>query len=289
MVRMRGCRATGPTVTELGTGLGMLGLAAIDQAIGPARRHAQPLARDVAAPGAAARRVARYDAEFHAAWENGRAFLVCRRRPARAAAPGRRVEGHRAGAGRRGGADRPAGGPRLPRQLQVPLGHLVQRVTGRRVRPPVDRRPEPGRAGRGGRGGAGGRRLRKGSGCRAGATGTPRWRRPSTRRCMPRCGMRRNGARGGSGAAGRGHGPAMAARPGRVAAHRRCRGSEGSTGSRRRDVGVRAPGAWAGGRRTASADGAGDAAGAAAPSDRPHERATRRARPVAATRVAARG
>ena len=64
------------TVTELGTGLGMLGLGDIDEAIEarPAVMHSlspemwQHLDR-LRAGGA-------YDAEFHAAWENGRAFLT---------------------------------------------------------------------------------------------------------------------------------------------------------------------------------------------------------------------
>ena len=63
------------TVTELGTGLGMLGLAGIDEAAAVAHgRDAQPVARDVGSPGPPARGGA-YDAEFHAAWANGQAFL----------------------------------------------------------------------------------------------------------------------------------------------------------------------------------------------------------------------
>ena len=64
------------TVTELGTGLGMLGLAGIDDAV----RSRTPVMHSLSpemwerlerlhAGGA-------YDAEFHAAWANGQAFLA---------------------------------------------------------------------------------------------------------------------------------------------------------------------------------------------------------------------
>jgi hypothetical protein len=63
------------TVTELGTGLGMLGLPDIDQAIAsrPATMHS--LSPEMWQHLARLRGGGAYDAEFHAAWENGRAFL----------------------------------------------------------------------------------------------------------------------------------------------------------------------------------------------------------------------
>ena len=64
-----------------------------------------------------------------------------RRRPARAAAQRRRVEGHRPGTRRRGGAHRPPGRPRVPRQLQVPVRHPLQCLSLPRVRRSPRRRP----------------------------------------------------------------------------------------------------------------------------------------------------
>jgi hypothetical protein len=63
------------TVTELGTGLGMLGLPDIDHAV-----EARPVVMHSLSPEmwqhlAQLRAGGAYDAEFHAAWENGRAFL----------------------------------------------------------------------------------------------------------------------------------------------------------------------------------------------------------------------
>jgi hypothetical protein len=63
-------------VTELGTGLGMLGHRDIDQALAarsPVMRSLSPEDWDQLA---AARAGGAFDAEFHAAWENGRAFLT---------------------------------------------------------------------------------------------------------------------------------------------------------------------------------------------------------------------
>jgi hypothetical protein len=63
-------------VTELGTGLGMLGHSGVDQALAarsPVMRSLSPEDWDrlgVARAGGA------YDVEFHAAWENGNAFLT---------------------------------------------------------------------------------------------------------------------------------------------------------------------------------------------------------------------
>jgi hypothetical protein len=63
------------TVTELGTGLGMLGLPDIDQAVGdrPAVMHS--LSPEMWQHLSKLRTGGAYDAEFHAAWENGRSFL----------------------------------------------------------------------------------------------------------------------------------------------------------------------------------------------------------------------
>jgi hypothetical protein len=65
-------------VTEVGTGLGMLGLASLDDVL-----SSRPAAMHTLSPDDwdALRRIragGSYDAEFHAAWENGRAFLAAR-------------------------------------------------------------------------------------------------------------------------------------------------------------------------------------------------------------------
>jgi hypothetical protein len=65
-------------VTELGTGLGMLGDGDVDQALAarsPVMRSLSPENWDQLR---AARVGGAYDAEFHAAWENGRSFLSAR-------------------------------------------------------------------------------------------------------------------------------------------------------------------------------------------------------------------
>ena len=64
------------TVTELGTGLGMLGLAGIDDAVRtrPAVMHS--LSPEMWERLAGLRTGGAYDAEFHAAWANGQAFLA---------------------------------------------------------------------------------------------------------------------------------------------------------------------------------------------------------------------
>ena len=62
-------------VTELGTGLGMLGDDDIDAALAarsPVMRSLSPEDWDLLG---SARAGGAYDSEFHAAWENGRAFL----------------------------------------------------------------------------------------------------------------------------------------------------------------------------------------------------------------------
>ncbi len=64
------------TVTELGTGLGMLGVAGIDEAIRsrPAAMHS--LSPEMWDRLDRLRSGGAYDAEFHAAWANGQAFLT---------------------------------------------------------------------------------------------------------------------------------------------------------------------------------------------------------------------
>ena len=63
------------TVTELGTGLGMLGLADIDQALQSRSAAMHSLSPEMWQHLARLRDGGAFDAEFHAAWENGRAFL----------------------------------------------------------------------------------------------------------------------------------------------------------------------------------------------------------------------
>jgi hypothetical protein len=63
------------TVTELGTGLGMLGLPDIDEAIRSRSPAMHSLSPEMWQHLALLRGGGAYDAEFHAAWENGRAFL----------------------------------------------------------------------------------------------------------------------------------------------------------------------------------------------------------------------
>ena len=131
------------TVTELGTGLGMLGLSGIDDAVRSRTPVMHSLSPEMWERLARLRAGGAYDAEFHAAWANGQAFL--------AAADGLRgrlpkvVEWK--GTGRTPGdevapIDLPRR-PRLPRQLQVPLEDPLQRVAVPRVRLPAHRRAEP--------------------------------------------------------------------------------------------------------------------------------------------------
>jgi hypothetical protein len=63
------------TVTELGTGLGMLGHADMDDAVGARSPVMHSLSPEIWQRLAQLRAGGAYDAEFHAAWENGRAFL----------------------------------------------------------------------------------------------------------------------------------------------------------------------------------------------------------------------
>jgi hypothetical protein len=63
-------------VTELGTGLGMLGLSDIDEAVRSRSPVMHSLSPEMWQRLAQLRAGGAYDAEFHAAWENGRAFLA---------------------------------------------------------------------------------------------------------------------------------------------------------------------------------------------------------------------
>ncbi len=64
------------TVTELGTGLGMLGLRDLDEAIRSRSPVMRSLSPEMWQRLAELRDGGAYDAEFHAAWANGRAFLA---------------------------------------------------------------------------------------------------------------------------------------------------------------------------------------------------------------------
>ncbi len=66
------------TVTELGTALGMLGLAGIEEAVRSRTPVMHSLSPEMWDRLARLRAGGAYDAEFHAAWENGRAFLGAR-------------------------------------------------------------------------------------------------------------------------------------------------------------------------------------------------------------------
>ena len=64
------------TVTELGTGLGMLGLADVDKAVGSRTPVMHSLSPEMWEHLSRLRSGGAYDAEFHAAWANGQAFLT---------------------------------------------------------------------------------------------------------------------------------------------------------------------------------------------------------------------
>ena len=64
------------TVTELGTGLGMLGLAGIDESVRSRTPVMHSLSPEMWERLERLRAGGAYDAEFHAAWANGRAFLT---------------------------------------------------------------------------------------------------------------------------------------------------------------------------------------------------------------------
>ncbi len=64
------------TVTELGTGLGMLGLADIDEAVRSRTPVMHSLSPEMWERLARLRDGGAYDTEFHAAWANGQAFLA---------------------------------------------------------------------------------------------------------------------------------------------------------------------------------------------------------------------
>ena len=63
------------TVTELGTGLGMLGLADVDEAVRSRTPVMRSLSPDMWERLSRLRAGGAFDAEFHAAWANGQAFL----------------------------------------------------------------------------------------------------------------------------------------------------------------------------------------------------------------------
>ena len=176
------------TVTELGTGLGMLGLPGIDQAIEsrPAVMHS--LSPEMWQHLARLRSGGAYDAEFHAAWENGRAFL--------AAADGLRGRLPRIVEWK--GTGRAPGDEVAPIDLRVDHVYLVSckylsdilfNVAPANVFDSL---------------------LAAGGGAAVVvATGTPRWPRTSTRSCTPRCARRRTAvkARSRCGGAPRSGGP----------------------------------------------------------------------------------
>ena len=64
------------TVTELGTGLGMLGLGSIDESVRARSSVMHSISPEMWERLTQLRSGGLYDAEFHAAWENGRAFLA---------------------------------------------------------------------------------------------------------------------------------------------------------------------------------------------------------------------
>ena len=64
------------TVTELGTGLGMLGLTDVDEAVRSHTPVMHSLSPEMWGRLAGLRAGGAYDAEFHAAWANGQAFLA---------------------------------------------------------------------------------------------------------------------------------------------------------------------------------------------------------------------
>ena len=122
-------------VTEIVTGLAMLGVGDLDWALaerpaGDGQRRRRPLG----APRRGPRATRRTRPTSPPAWANGLAFLRADRRAAGPAAAAGRVEGPGQAAGRRRRARRPAHRPRLPGQLQVPVEDPAQLVAGRPVR-----------------------------------------------------------------------------------------------------------------------------------------------------------
>ena len=147
-------------VTELGTGMGMLGDDDVDEVLAVRSPVMRSLSPDDWDRLSSLRAGGAFDAEFHAAWVNGQAFFA-----ARDGLRGRRPEvvewkGVVRAGGRRGRPHRPAHRSRLPGELQVHVEHPVQRLPGARLRLPL------------------GRRLRRGAG---GA-----WAETGTRRSPPR-------------------------------------------------------------------------------------------------------
>ena len=115
-------------VTELATGLGMLGGADARPstlAVRPAGELAN-LSPDDWARLDALWAAGEHRADFEHGFANGRAFLAAPDALERPTAPHRRVDRPPPGAGRRGRARRPPGRPRLPGELQVPLEGAAQ-------------------------------------------------------------------------------------------------------------------------------------------------------------------
>ena len=115
------------TVTELATGLGMLGFGDVDEALAARPASMVSVSPELWSRLAEWRDAGGYDRELAPAFANGAAFLAAReglrdRRPLAVEWKG----SQRAPRGR-GGAYRPAGGPRLPGELQVPVEDPLQR------------------------------------------------------------------------------------------------------------------------------------------------------------------
>ena len=166
------------TVTELGTGLGMLGLADVDEAVRARTPVMHSLSPEMWERLARLRAGGAYDAEFHAAWANGQAFL--------AAADG--LRGRLPNVVEWKGTGRAPGDEVAPIDLRVDhvylvsckyLSNILFNVSPSHVFDDL-LAGGPGRAGRA----AAGR-------SRAAGTGTPRWRRRSTRRSTTPCALRR--------------------------------------------------------------------------------------------------
>ena len=177
------------TVTELGTGLGMLGLADIDEAVRSRTPVMHSLSPEMWERLARLRAGGAYDGEFHAAWANGQAFL--------GAADGLRgrlpnvVEWK--GTGRaRGTRWRPSTSASTTSTSSVASTCRTSCSTCRR---PTSSTTCWSVA-------LGGPAGRRGVCSPAAGTGTPRWRRRSTRRSTRSCVPRRSSRRAAWGRAG---------------------------------------------------------------------------------------
>ena len=135
-------------ITEIVTGLGMLGAADVDTAL--AQRPPELVEVDDATWQRLvdARHDRGHDHDFLAAWNNGRAFLARTRRTPGSTADRGRVEGRAPRPRRCGRAVGPARRPRLPGQLQVPVERAAQRVAVGPVRPTPGGRARPTQRGR---------------------------------------------------------------------------------------------------------------------------------------------